>query len=452
MSPGTGSWTLVEIGAAAGIGSGIRAPARSDLPDPAPELLDPRLVDARVVVADDANRVVAASGALDLLRRGLPCLVGRHVTDVAAPADRRALVRLLRGLRPGAGSPARGILAIATCAGERRQELRAWRLPLDDGRGVAVIVVRDVEADGEPPIVRVAEARPDSRPVTVFACEGGRAVAGQHDPLLDWELGIPRHARPVYARAWAAAAIGRPAACRYPRTAPDGLRATVEEHLLALPAPGARLLVISVVLTPPRGGRPEEARALAARSRRGAALAELVVDEAGLPEVVRELAAPDGAAGAGRGIGAWLAGLHPDDLPRYHALLDGLLAGGRPSGVVRVRSGADGWQRVWLRLVPLRRAREGLHVLASARRIDHLHGLLPTAPTTGASSPRLSTRQLEVLRLIAQGKTNAEIAAEVFLTEPSVRNHCSAIYQRLGVRTRTAAIVAARRHGLLGSE
>ncbi len=420
------------------------------MPDPLPEAIDPRLVDARIVVLDDANRVVAASAALELLRRGLPSLVGRHATDVAAPAARRTLARLLRGLVPGEAAPTRAALALAARGGELPQALRAWRLPLGEGRGLAVLVLCDDDVpDAEAPLLRVAEVRADSRPATIFACDGAVRHPAGHDPLLAWELAIPRHARPVFGRAWAAAAIGRTAACRYPRLLPDGTRASVEEHVLAVPAPGPRLLAFSLVLgtgTP----APADARATALRAGRSGALAELVVDDAGLPAVVRELAGGEAAPSTGRGMASWLAALHPDDVPRYHALLDELVAGGRPSTVVRVRGRDGGWQRLWLRLVPLRRAREGLHAIASARRVDHLSAALPVRAAALEAAPRLSSRQLEVLRLIAQGKTNAEIATDVFLTEPSVRNHCSSIYSRLGVRTRTAAIIAARRHGLLG--
>ncbi len=60
----------------------------------------------------------------------------------------------------------------------------------------------------------------------------------------------------------------------------------------------------------------------------------------------------------------------------------------------------------------------------------------------------LSEREVDVLRLIARGYTNAEIAADLHLSEGTVRNHVSAVLAKLGVADRTQAAVIAMRHGL----
>jgi DNA-binding NarL/FixJ family response regulator len=52
----------------------------------------------------------------------------------------------------------------------------------------------------------------------------------------------------------------------------------------------------------------------------------------------------------------------------------------------------------------------------------------------------LSTREIEVMSLIAGGHTNGEIAARLFLAEKTVKNHVRRIYSKLGVHTRPAAI------------
>jgi ATP/maltotriose-dependent transcriptional regulator MalT len=52
----------------------------------------------------------------------------------------------------------------------------------------------------------------------------------------------------------------------------------------------------------------------------------------------------------------------------------------------------------------------------------------------------LSTREIEVMSLIADGHTNGEIAAHLFLAEKTVKNHVRRIYSKLGVHTRPAAI------------
>jgi DNA-binding NarL/FixJ family response regulator len=75
----------------------------------------------------------------------------------------------------------------------------------------------------------------------------------------------------------------------------------------------------------------------------------------------------------------------------------------------------------------------------------------PGAP--GARNPALAaslnTRERDILRLITRGMTNAEIAHTLFLSEGTVRNHLSAIFEKLGVTDRTQAAVIALRHGLV---
>jgi DNA-binding NarL/FixJ family response regulator len=61
----------------------------------------------------------------------------------------------------------------------------------------------------------------------------------------------------------------------------------------------------------------------------------------------------------------------------------------------------------------------------------------------------LTSREIEVLRLIAQGATNREIASRLIISEGTVKNHISSILNRLGLRDRTQAAIYAREHGLL---
>ena len=81
---------------------------------------------------------------------------------------------------------------------------------------------------------------------------------------------------------------------------------------------------------------------------------------------------------------------------------------------------------------------------------DHARHLLPDLPhgaRAGAlpvpNESGLSPRETEVLRLIVDGRTNAEIAAELFLSERTVHRHVSNIFAKLGVRSRTAAAILA---------
>nr|WP_184079821.1 response regulator transcription factor [Nocardiopsis mwathae] len=63
------------------------------------------------------------------------------------------------------------------------------------------------------------------------------------------------------------------------------------------------------------------------------------------------------------------------------------------------------------------------------------------APTDSpAERLGLSTREAEILQTMARGLTNAQIAAELFLAEKTVKNHLNRIFHKLGVSTRTAAI------------
>jgi DNA-binding CsgD family transcriptional regulator len=55
-------------------------------------------------------------------------------------------------------------------------------------------------------------------------------------------------------------------------------------------------------------------------------------------------------------------------------------------------------------------------------------------------SHRLSAREAEVMSLIADGQTNGQIAARLFLAEKTVKNHVRRIYSKLGVGSRPAAI------------
>jgi DNA-binding NarL/FixJ family response regulator len=69
-------------------------------------------------------------------------------------------------------------------------------------------------------------------------------------------------------------------------------------------------------------------------------------------------------------------------------------------------------------------------------------------PDTPSAVP-LSEREREVLDLIAAGSTNREIAARLFLSPHTVKEHTSAVYRKLGVRNRAEAVKRAQHLGLL---
>ena len=65
------------------------------------------------------------------------------------------------------------------------------------------------------------------------------------------------------------------------------------------------------------------------------------------------------------------------------------------------------------------------------------------------SSRALSARELEVLTLVAEGRSNTEVARHLHLSETTVKSHLAHIYPKLGVSSRTAAVAAARQSGLI---
>ena len=71
--------------------------------------------------------------------------------------------------------------------------------------------------------------------------------------------------------------------------------------------------------------------------------------------------------------------------------------------------------------------------------------------TTGRPDLRLSPREVEVLRLVGQGRSNEEIASELFLSVRTVERHLSNVYSKIGARGRAARVLAtmyASEHGL----
>ncbi len=76
----------------------------------------------------------------------------------------------------------------------------------------------------------------------------------------------------------------------------------------------------------------------------------------------------------------------------------------------------------------------------------------PTGPASPVAQPleeSLSERELEVLRLVAAGLSNRDIAQELVLATGTVKKHTNNIFTKLGVRNRTQAVAQARELGLL---
>jgi DNA-binding CsgD family transcriptional regulator len=90
-------------------------------------------------------------------------------------------------------------------------------------------------------------------------------------------------------------------------------------------------------------------------------------------------------------------------------------------------------------------AQEVFQRLGAAPELARLERLRASSRGTGGLSPR----ELEVLRLVAAGKTNREIARALFRSEKTIDRHLSNILLKLGVPSRAAATSYAHRHGLL---
>ena len=73
----------------------------------------------------------------------------------------------------------------------------------------------------------------------------------------------------------------------------------------------------------------------------------------------------------------------------------------------------------------------------------------PPSDTAATRLDQLTDREREILRLIAQGRSNAELAQQLYLSEATVKTHVSAILRKLAVRDRVQAVIAAYEAGLV---
>lgn len=168
-------------------------------------------------------------------------------------------------------------------------------------------------------------------------------------------------------------------------------------------------------------------------------------------EATRLLLGGDGSAGsgaAGSGTVPKVLILTTFDLDEY--VFDAL------------RAGASGFL---LKDVTAERLFEGVRIVASGeallspgvtrRLISEFARLRPAdgSASTGGAVPSalsaLTPRETEVLRLVAEGLSNTEIARRIMVTEETVKTHVSRLLAKLGLRDRTQAVVAAYESGLV---
>ena len=86
---------------------------------------------------------------------------------------------------------------------------------------------------------------------------------------------------------------------------------------------------------------------------------------------------------------------------------------------------------------------------AEARSMPSLPNAKRHTAADSLDAAALTNREREILRLIARGATNREVADSLVISEGTVKNHLSNIFSRLGLRDRTQAVMYARERGLL---
>jgi ATP/maltotriose-dependent transcriptional regulator MalT len=92
-------------------------------------------------------------------------------------------------------------------------------------------------------------------------------------------------------------------------------------------------------------------------------------------------------------------------------------------------------------------ARWSFQQLGAATDLARVEALSGKAPARAAGG--LTAREVEVLRLVAAGKTNRAVAADLFLSEKTVARHVSNIFTKLGLSSRSAATAYAYEHDIL---
>jgi DNA-binding NarL/FixJ family response regulator len=187
----------------------------------------------------------------------------------------------------------------------------------------------------------------------------------------------------------------------------------------------------------------------------GAALASATVAAAGATSATR--------VGGGRRAATDVA-LAAPDAPRARPVVLGKINGtAERSSALETRNGGPGYasprplgvdsgdvDRTMADLAPMRRVepipdlRGGLPAaLVPQQRVD-----FPRAP--GARTPSLTERELQVLRGMSDGKSNAEIGRELFVSEDTVKTHARRLFRKLGARDRAHAVATGFRSGLVG--
>lgn len=205
--------------------------------------------------------------------------------------------------------------------------------------------------------------------------------------------------------------------------------ALADDHAIFLDALRALLDSVPDVEVVGSAASGEELLDVAARSRPDVALVDIHMAGIDGIEAARGLAL--------RSPGTRVVMLTMIDEPR---LIAAAMRAGARGYVVK---GAD--QEEVLRVIRAVAAGEVLFGTAVA---DHILQQLSHEGRVEHPFPDLTEREREILELIARGRTNAQIAAELHLSVRTVRNYASAVFRKLQVQDRTEAMLRARDAGL----
>jgi DNA-binding NarL/FixJ family response regulator len=128
--------------------------------------------------------------------------------------------------------------------------------------------------------------------------------------------------------------------------------------------------------------------------------------------------------------------------------------------IAAIRNGARGYfplstkASIFLHALPLVLLGE-IYIPASALRLEHVHAMLLqkglAAPSVADTGDGFTPRQRQIIVMLGEGKSNKEIARETKVPEGTVKLHVRAILNKLGVKNRTEAVLAAAHRGYLPS-
>ena len=116
--------------------------------------------------------------------------------------------------------------------------------------------------------------------------------------------------------------------------------------------------------------------------------------------------------------------------------------------VKALRSGARGYllKQDYTNLLPALKAVASGQTVFGCEVVSKLPGLFRKTEAFDYAAAQISDRELEIITLIADGRSNKEIAAELFLSESTVRNYLSDILDKLNLRDRTQLAVFYYQH------